>query len=536
MRGQWKRFGLAAVLVQAIAACATGDANDPKNTSSTDNTEWGGAGGTSSGVAGSGGSAGAGGGGQGGAVSSSSSGSGGMANLCGNGVKDPGEQCDGDDFGGKTCADIGLGSGSLLCNAFCGVVASNCLPKESCNDFQDNDLDGDTDCADSDCSNQPVCLDSCFSPKNLFVPGSSDGDTTGRPDTTAASCSAFSGPEMIFRLDPSDSGSMTVTLNSWAGTDFSLSLRTACGDVSSEFACVNDIGPNDFGDEVLHAEVVAGQTYYLVVDGATGGAGPFFVYIDIPQPEQWCGDFFDDDADGYLDCDDPTACQGTFECMPGVVAVGQQCFFNGDCMANANDPVCLTSSQGFPDGYCSEWCDTAVNDCPGDGICANIGLPSVHGVCLDGCVADADCRLGYACVDKGYATKVCMLGPEADCSNYVDDDMDSLMDCEDPDCQGTMACTGGAKAAGQPCTAHAECYSVGGDPLCLSELEYGYPGGYCSEYCYFMNDCGPGSICTTWFSFPSGAGTCMRTCMTGAQCGPGYACLDVGYPEKICVK
>ena len=291
-----------------------------------------------------------------------------------------------------------------------------------------------------------------------------------------------------------------------------------------------------FGTEFLTMDVVAGQTYYLVIDSADGTDGGFDVYVEVPKPEQWCSDFFDDDADGYLDCDDPTSCQGTFECMPGATDLGQQCFSNWDCIANANDPVCLTSKQGFPDGYCSEWCDLAANDCSGDGVCANIGLPSVNGVCLDGCLLDSDCRPGYACLDKGYSSKVCTLGPEVDCSNEFDDDSDSRTDCEDPDCQGTAACTGGAKAAGQPCTNHAECYSVGGDPVCLSELNYGYPDGYCSEYCYFMDDCGPGSLCTNWFFSPSGAGNCMRTCTADAQCRPGYACLDVGFSEKICVK
>ena len=34
-------------------------------------------------------------------------------NNCGNGVKDDGEQCDGGDFGGKTCASIRFSGGQL---------------------------------------------------------------------------------------------------------------------------------------------------------------------------------------------------------------------------------------------------------------------------------------------------------------------------------------------------------------------------------------------------------------------------------------
>lgn len=535
MRFGWHSLGLVTLLVYGPLACATGfDDPEPSGAGSQGNGSGGEAGAGGGGGSDVGGAGGAGGASASSSSSGSSSSSSGGDDLCGNGVKDPGEQCDGSDFGGKTCADYGLGSGDLLCNAFCGVIASACVPKESCNDFKDNDQDGDVDCLDSDCMGQVTCTDSCASPKNLSVPGSSDGDTTGRPDTVSASCSTQSGSEAIYRLDAPQTGPMTVYVSSWSGADVSVSIRSACGDDQTELKCVNDYGPNQFGDEVLTLDVVAGQTYYLVVEAASGISGQFFVNTSIPKPENWCIDFFDDDNDGYVDCDDATACQATFDCMPGATPVGQPCFSNNECVANNNDPVCLDKGQGFPGGYCSEWCDLVNQDCPGDAVCADLGL-SINGVCLDGCTMDSDCSAGYACVDKGYPSKVCMLAPEADCSNYLDEDLDQRIDCEDSDCQGTMACTGGAKLAGQPCTDHAECYAVGGDPLCLSQPQYGYPDGYCSEYCYFMDDCGPGALCTNFFFFPSGAGTCMRTCVADAQCRPGYACLDVGYPQKICV-
>jgi hypothetical protein len=465
---------------------------------------------------------------------SSSSGDGGT-NPCGNGVKDPGEQCDGDDFGGKTCASYGLGSGSLTCNMFCGVVASSCVPNESCSDFIDNDQDGAVDCADSDCTAELVCTDSCFSPQSISLFSWVNGDSTGRPSVEAASCSPASGPEVIFQFQAPQSGTLMVNVGTWSFVDFSVSLRTACNDAASELVCTNKVDINGGQDEVLSWEVVAGQTYFIVVDGVNGGFGQFYVNTNMPTPEQFCSDFFDDDADGYIDCDDPTDCQSSFECMPGATVLGQPCFSNNECVANMNDPVCLSSNQGFPDGYCSEWCDVAAQDCSSDGVCVDIGLKSVHGVCLDGCTLDSDCRVGYSCVDKGLSAKVCVLGPEATCDNNVDDDLDSFIDCEDPDCQSTAACMGGAKATGQPCTLHNECYSTNNDPICLSVNAYGYPDGYCSEFCNFMNDCGPGAVCSSWLFFPSGAGTCMHTCVSNAQCRPGYACLDVGMPEKICV-
>ena len=47
--------------------------------------------------------------------------------LCGNGIVDRFESCDGDDLGGMTCFSLGRGSGTLACNpVFCGFDLSGC--------------------------------------------------------------------------------------------------------------------------------------------------------------------------------------------------------------------------------------------------------------------------------------------------------------------------------------------------------------------------------------------------------------------------
>jgi hypothetical protein len=53
---------------------------------------------------------------------------GGVLVLCGNGVKDGSESCDGSDLGGKSCTSFGFAGGTLTCTASCGFNTSGCQP------------------------------------------------------------------------------------------------------------------------------------------------------------------------------------------------------------------------------------------------------------------------------------------------------------------------------------------------------------------------------------------------------------------------
>ncbi len=46
--------------------------------------------------------------------------------VCGNGIKEDGEQCDGSDFGGATCTYLGFTGGALSCSPSCEYNTSNC--------------------------------------------------------------------------------------------------------------------------------------------------------------------------------------------------------------------------------------------------------------------------------------------------------------------------------------------------------------------------------------------------------------------------
>lgn len=46
--------------------------------------------------------------------------------VCGNSIKEIGEQCDSDNLGSKSCADLGYDGGTLSCSASCGFNTLNC--------------------------------------------------------------------------------------------------------------------------------------------------------------------------------------------------------------------------------------------------------------------------------------------------------------------------------------------------------------------------------------------------------------------------
>ena len=74
--------------------------------------------------------------------------------ICGNGVIDPAEDCDGGDLDGKTCASLGYTQGTLGCDAQCKLDSSGCACMDGDGDGWGNDaLDlgsCDQDCNDAD--------------------------------------------------------------------------------------------------------------------------------------------------------------------------------------------------------------------------------------------------------------------------------------------------------------------------------------------------------------------------------------------------
>jgi len=128
-----------------------------------------------------------------------------------------------------------------------------------------------------------------------------------------------------------------------------------------------------------------------------------------------CGNFFDDDNDGFFDCGDP------------------------DCFT---DPFCIDTDGDF-------WPDI-IDNCPAvaNGMQEDSDFNGIGDACQDG---DADGALDTVdnCLDvvnpDQADTDLDLIGNACDptesrCNNGTDDDEDDLIDCDDPDCATAQVC------------------------------------------------------------------------------------------------
>lgn len=206
--------------------------------------------------------------------------------------------------------------------------------------------------------------------------------------------------------------------------------------------------------------------------------------------EKACGSDLDCSRAGYQ-CLDPDR-DGRRTCQPsgtGDGGVGDPCTSLVDC-AGGGSAVCISPTQGMPEGYCTVSC-SATAACPSGSHCA---FTSGSAVCLSDCTSASDCRSGYACTDY---------------------DGDGATECAP------------AAGGGDGCTSDADC----GTGTCLSEGASGWPGGYCTTGCTSDADCPTGLVCA---ADSVGQQWCLEGCTSSRDCRPGYACVSAGGPAPVC--
>lgn len=217
-----------------------------------------------------------------------------------------------------------------------------------------------------------------------------------------------------------------------------------------------------------------------------GVVGKVEMLIRCSGGNELCGNGRDDNCDGKVDCDDPT-------CSAESCDDQNPCTTNDRCGAScAGTPVTCTA-PGV--------CETAVGaTCAGSGCSYPVDL-------------GASCGSGLFC----RSDKSCAPG-EADCTDMLDNDNDTLTDCEDPDCNqqrcanATGACSSGSTCEGTSCSPNAPVACQPRGEGCLQ------PSGPCAEPagCPYTAQL-PGSACDG------------GTCRADGGCGPqetGAACSN----------
>jgi len=371
----------------------------------------------------------------------------------------------------------------------CPTALSECFEID-CTDGEDEDLDGDVDCRDSDCVVDPACTEDCGNGLDDDLDGRTDcrddycalssqcaetcdnaldDDGDGQTDCDDRGCGGTSPccprggtvntvpAQILFDLDEeSDLHDTSCWSEAYdGGNDYTVEFVAPADDWYA-FTTASDV--LELRDSCLGIALdcepywpivrwlAAGEAVTVVVENGFW-AGPSSIDIAPWSPtESDCANGIDDDLDLRLDCRDP------------------------DC---ASDPACVEADcdDGVDNDYDFD-VDCDDRDCWG-------GVPCIEADCYDGLdndgdstadCADPDCDLEAHCVE--------------DCVNGVDDDGDLAIDCDDGACAADEACCPADRADDVPFVAMDQFayYADTFAPSCGDSLGGGRHSDYVVEF------------------------------------------------------
>ena len=466
-----------------------------------------------------------------------------IAPECGNGVREGDEVCDGTDLGGESCVTQGFIEGQLACQADCaGFDTSGCsgtpvcgngvregleacdgtdLAGKSCADFGylEGDLGCAPDCSDFDtsgCSGQTACqADAVLGTLQPDVPVHVATDLQGSQDhTTAGDCEPMfggHGGDVVFLFTLPSDGTLTIdyTLGGTQQFPYVYALsHVGPGNCDSDVVqCDNVMSPSG----TLSFDLSAGPYFFIWESFTQGLGGPVDFTFTFSVAED-CTNGTDDDGDGLADCADQEDCCGTAACSGDPACQGfdgSPCTEDASCTATGS--FCLTeAADGLPGGVCSRTC-TANSDCPTGLACVTF---KNRDVCYPTCPSGTndDCRAGYLCLDLS-GVNICY----PDCT--------SAADCPDTGTcnvySGFCEPAKGLAADGEPCTAGSDCESG----ICIPESNGAPPGGYCVSVCNAADPWCPGDgVCVDYATTTAQNWYCFDGCSDSNECRTGYTC------------
>lgn len=308
----------------------------------------------------------------------------------------PGAVCD---AGGHTCSVNGAPSPSA-CTVCSGNGGAPEARETSCGDGRDNDCNGLTDCQD------PSCGGLACSPFGLTC------------SATAKTCSVCPGGQTV-----------ETTCND--GVDNDCNGKVDCADLNCQptvGAPGKTCGP-------------FGKSCTTDAGGSCGCSGNGGV---AEATETSCGDGFDNDCNGKIDCAD-TACAA--RSCDGSGSVGKTCSAGlCTCLGGATE-IC---NDGV-DNNCNGLTDCQDPACQPSGATPGASCDAAGNRCSTPAVgAPSTCTL---CSGNGKPPEV----TESSCSDGVDNDCDGRVDCADANCLG-LSCNASSPAY--------VCLSVAGTVTC----------------------------------------------------------------------
>jgi len=367
------------------------------------------------------------------------------------------------------------------------------LTEFDCADQVDNDMDGAIDCLDSECAANAECTgETCLSwiPVNDGVPVTIadnglkldfNGDTTGMAGEYGGACSigSSSAGDAVYSFILADKMDVAASLDFSAGSVPVVYLRASGCAVPDELDCA--VGTD------LPAELVAtldpGQ-YFVMVDAnqpASGGAFTLSLTFMLPTKPPQCfpgdvvvteimknpvqvsdslGEWFElhnltagnIDLDGCIikdqDTDFHTVVGSLVIPAGGYVVLG----VSGDSAVNGGVTVDYQYTAFFLGNTADEVILVCSNQVIDSVVYSDPLFPSLAGASMqldpsaysdagnDAAESWCSSTVAFGLGDKGTPGADNVQCKETLCGDQVDDDLDGLLDCVDPDCVADPGC------------------------------------------------------------------------------------------------